>query len=686
MSGQTDASDDLIAELAKLMAEDARTDTDVSPAPSQPVRIPGGEVKAAAPAPQQREPFAPIRIPGDDTTRPAPENAAPPADDFKFDFGIDFAKERTEAVAPAPVAAPTAQSVRTEPSFGLEVSAPPQKPDESADIHDTIADLISAELASDGESDEAGPSLSEAQPRPRTEDNFAVPPVFGLGSAAPDQRRSASPAPQDEPEQPIVEEPVSVPAAPVEEAVEVPVTVAQSESAEPDPLDEIEKLVGPSVRLDPPPPSPALRSLATPTTSSAPRPAPTRVEPGIATPRPSAAPQGSVEDAILAAAAATGAAVEWVEPERDLAAGEDELDEMPVRRRAGFGISRAFVGPLVAITLLLIAGLGLYWVLGNTGGTSGPAPLLTADASAIKEVPETTTDPDAAPQSVVFNEISGVDSGANEQIVSRDQADADAVSAVASVSDPSLEGLVNRKVRTVTVRPDGTIVSGEDGLAGGAMLPVDRPQVPDVPGADFSTPDMVASAESARTATPAATTSATGQDATATTATPPAQIVEPGSTVSVVDASGNVLPGRTAPVPLTRPADYERLVAALAQRQSLAPQTVATPATQPTITPPATTATPVQATAPQAVASTGGTAPAYVQLSSQRTEDAARQSAQNIVNRYGSLFGGASLEVQRVDLGERGIFYRVRVPANSLESANAICTNVKAAGGDCFTM
>ena len=30
--------------------------------------------------------------------------------------------------------------------------------------------------------------------------------------------------------------------------------------------------------------------------------------------------------------------------------------------------------------------------------------------------------------------------------------------------------------------------------------------------------------------------------------------------------------------------------------------------------------------------------------------------------------------------------YRVRVPANSMSDANNICTNVKAAGGDCYTM
>ena len=79
-------------------------------------------------------------------------------------------------------------------------------------------------------------------------------------------------------------------------------------------------------------------------------------------------------------------------------------------------------------------------------------------------------------------------------------------------------------------------------------------------------------------------------------------------------------------------------------------------------------------------------APAYAQLSSQRSEAAARQSATEISNRYGTILGGANLEVQRVDLGERGIFYRVRVPATSRADASQLCANLKAAGADCLAL
>jgi len=220
----------------------------------------------------------------------------------------------------------------------------------------------------------------------------------------------------------------------------------------------------------------------------------------------------------------------------------------------------------------------------------------------------------------------------------------------------------------VTVRPDGTIVSGGDSVAGATMLPVDRPSVPDVPGADFSTPELIGSVDPSATA-------AENAAAEAAQAAPPVVPVQPGTTVPAVDAAGNPIAGKTAPVPLVRPTNFAR--------QAAVTPPVTTPATTtPVAAPVAATPTP----APSAVSAPVSSAPAYVQLASQRSEEAARETAQSIASRFGPIFNGANLEVQRVDLGERGIFYRVRVPADSLQSANSLCNNIKAAGGDCFTM
>ncbi|KKB83759.1 hypothetical protein VW29_13850 [Devosia limi DSM 17137] len=588
------------------------------------------------------------------------------------------------------------------------------------DEHDTIADLIAAELSSDTLAPavpaQSAPPADTAAPRPvldtpsqppRAEerardaepvaqrgqpesDSFKIPPVFGLGSRvtpvapAPSPSAPAHPASRIEPPavamgtpslamgtsspamgtpspamgtpspamgtpSPAMGTPRSAPIVPPAEPSPAP---SADDSVGLDPIDEIESLIGRAVRVDldsqhpasspapaAPVASPALRSLATPT---------------IPVPSQPAAPSrgySGADEAILAAAAATGAQIGWVEPPEELSSLAEPEPRRSRAPRAG-RFSRALVGPFIAVALLLVAGLGLYWVLG-LGGEPGPVPLLTADADPVKETPavDSTTSPQ---QSVVFNEIDGVVPGAEEQIVSRDQADLNEVTQVAT-PDLSEEGLANRKVRTVTVRPDGTIVSGDESVAGSAILPVDRPNVPAVPGA--AAPDLVAA--TAPAATPAEALPETPVAVTPEpVAVPP---VSPGSTVPAVDGNGTPIPGKTATIPLNRPATFRNPVASAPAPVNAVVGAPAAPAPAP-----------------------GTAAPAYVQLSSQPTEAAAVQSANEIVRRFGSLFGGASLEVQQTEVAGVGTRFRVRVPAASTQSANQICASVKSNGGDCF--
>ena len=81
---------------------------------------------------------------------------------------------------------------------------------------------------------------------------------------------------------------------------------------------------------------------------------------------------------------------------------------------------------------------------------------------------------------------------------------------------------------------------------------------------------------------------------------------------------------------------------------------------------------------------TGSGAPAYVQLSSQRSTADAQAALDSVQRKFGAALGGGKLEIQRVDLGAKGIYFRVRMPADSLQTATQICTAVKASGGDCF--
>lgn len=754
MAGQSDAADDLIAELAKLMAQDANG---ARPAevitPTFSVRIPGSD-SAPAPAPVPRFDFDRTVALAAEQLRPplvapaAPRTAAaeaPAPELFHFDFDIgtprrEPAAAETEVLAPEPV----------EPAMAAE----------STVDHDSIADLIEAELSAQpepvveaapapvappaqrpapqpsagwtptpvapnlgGQEQPTRPALRAVnlQPAPKSEqDRFKVPPVFGLGTKPASDVGQPVVAPAVAPAADVSTAPVVAAPGPVlrqpAPSVDLPSTPpAKENDFGRDPIDEIEDLIGRAMRVEfdkpaepvapvvaeRPAPSPALRTLATPVAPVAQQ-----------SPAPQAAPAVSpralsgADEAILAAAQATGAEIGWVE-----APEVDQADPVPLgaakRPRRSIGLPRAVAGPLVAVTLLLAAGFGLYWVLG-LGRDTGPAPLLTADASPTKETPAVQPDAAAAQQSVVFNEIDGVVPGAEEQLVSRDQADLNEVTQVPAATDLSEEGLANRKVRTVTVRPDGTIVSGDDSVAGSAILPVDRPLVPEVPGAEAASPELLASAATDGT-TPAATP-AVAATPEATAAAPVAAVapVQPGSVVPAVDLAGNPLAGKTAPVPMLRPAGLAQTTTPTAEVTSPVAAVVADPAAGNLLPPPPASSTlgalpgaePTVATQPAAAEPTAAvaipgavevealpnSAPAYAQLASLRTEEEARAAAQNLVTRFGPLFGGANMEVQRVDLGARGIYYRVRVPAESAQAASSICTNVIAAGGDCVLM
>lgn len=104
---------------------------------------------------------------------------------------------------------------------------------------------------------------------------------------------------------------------------------------------------------------------------------------------------------------------------------------------------------------------------------------------------------------------------------------------------------------------------------------------------------------------------------------------------------------------------------------------------------PAETAAPVVAVAPEPEVETETVAPAaatgwMVQLTSQRSEAQAKDAFSGLKQQYAGILGNASPAIARADLGNRGIFYRVRVVAGSRGEADRMCGALKAQGGDCF--
>jgi cell division protein FtsN len=196
-------------------------------------------------------------------------------------------------------------------------------------------------------------------------------------------------------------------------------------------------------------------------------------------------------------------------------------------------------------------------------------------------------------------------------------------------------------VQTFVVRPDGTVVATEPGTAEDPVpaqqeqLAAQTEQIEPVPVATVAIGDPAASASA-----PA--------DAPATSE-PPVAAAEPA--------------------PIAAPASSEE-----AQIAAVGPAPVAV------------------APEPQAAASAAVPAPGeaagggyVVQVSSQRSQDQAEAAFADLQQRYGSVLGGLNSSIQRADLGEKGVYYRVRVgPWTSREEAVSVCEALQGAGGTCF--
>lgn len=795
-TGQADtSSDDLIAELARLMASDAKAEkppvaavTSAS-APSAEVRIPSGSfripgmdepvqpsrpaldfgqpvapppVPQATPMPSQDRPaalppepavddrprvsspmpaFAHLATPTPAASKPAatfapsqslntqpraPQPASPIVEPFKFDFGvINPAPVAPAAPAPAPIPMPDVpprpqaaapQAPVFAGSSGQEsAKEQPRAPEQVAAAepeHDPIADLIAAELDAHPQPDPAqsdAPQSFVLKPAPVTPvvRPVATPVAARATPISPSPIAPARPAPgvinTATPARvaPAAPQPAATRSEPAfndfgssdfglgPKTADKPVAA----SAPMDPIDEIESLIGEAVRveLSAPPRSEPAPSIRLDAARPAPSPAVSQQSPVVPPLNAQFAPRRSslkdrpsdaevhaaAEEAILAAAAVTGAEVGRI---RNVEQDSRAKPERAAKASRAPTNLKPLIGIAVAGTLLLAAGFGLYWVLG-LGRGDGTAPVLTADATPVKQAPEVTEPVAEAPRSVVMDEIDGVAPAEGEQLVSRDQSTDEAVVAAEPVeSDGTEAGLTNRKVRTVTVRPDGTIVSGDDAVAGAAQLPVERPNVPEMPAAGLDGSDLL-------TGVPA-------PDAAADPIGALAAQVDPATPVTAevpATAPANIDPTLVAPVPAPRIINREALAAALptVQPTSAVNAVVADPAATGLATTtggqqidllgnPAPVEQPQQAAAPLV------NAPAYVQLSSQRSEGEAQAAGAEMVRRFGGLFNGQQPIIRRVDLGSKGIFFRVWLPSNSMQEASQICGSIKANGGDCF--
>jgi len=234
-------------------------------------------------------------------------------------------------------------------------------------------------------------------------------------------------------------------------------------------------------------------------------------------------------------------------------------------------------------------------------------------------------------------------------------------------TNPEVVAVAPRKVRTMMVKPDGSLVARED------PAPEAAPQVaaaePADPAPQHVAPAAQAGAEQTGTVAPAtdqASDQPTDQVASAaqTEAAEPLKPAEAPKAEAKAEAKTQTTHTQSANTPATVP---------------VAPQR---PSDQPVDVVGEVKPDQVASISPSAAAAGGGSW--SMQIASQPTVESAQSTYQDLQRRYGSVLSGRTANIVKAEIAGKGTFYRVRVPAQSRNDAINLCTSYKAAGGNCF--
>jgi len=345
----------------------------------------------------------------------------------------------------------------------------------------------------------------------------------------------------------------------------------------------------------------------------------------------------------------------------DQAYAADDYEEEAPRRRSGFVVIAAVLG------LAVLGTAGAFAYRAMFGGSMMPAlpPIIKADDGPNKIVPNTNTASTSAPQ-----DASNSNSG--EKLVSRQEQPVDM---------PSPVNPAPRVVSTIPIFPD------PNSAQAGNVPPPPAPAFP-VPAAPIASapPPAPAVAQPPSAVAAAAPMGVPAPKKIHTVAVGPDQMNGPGPNVAttaqmpVTQSLPMAAPAPRAvrPAPAPRANDPNAPLSIVPGQSSAAPPPPMPVHTHTAMAEPTPTASGEAATS----SSSGGYA---VQVTSQRSAAEAKSAFQALAAKYPDQLGGHQPMVKRADLGDKGIYYRALVgPYASMEQAASMCSNLKAAGGNCI--
>lgn len=322
---------------------------------------------------------------------------------------------------------------------------------------------------------------------------------------------------------------------------------------------------------------------------------------------------------------------------------EEDQPERRGRRRL------LLIGGALVVVIAAVAGSYAFLVSPKgPSGTAGQPPVIRAEQGPNKVVPNQPAKEQASGdgQKLIYDRVGGSATTGNEQVVSSEEQPVDVsqaaqpqprvIQTAPSSTTPTNAAPASaepKRVRTLTVRADGTIV--ED----------DATPMPAATGS-------VQSSAQPTVSTPIPLNAGTGEPVS-TNPTPLA------ATPSIV----NNVPNPTSPA---------RVATTTPPPAPAATPAPAAPATRTTAAP-AASATPVPSGA------------YVVQIASVRSEAEAQSTWRAMQSKYAGLLSGQPFSVKRADLGDRGVYYRAQVGSfGSREDAVGLCEALRSQGGDCM--
>ena len=320
-------------------------------------------------------------------------------------------------------------------------------------------------------------------------------------------------------------------------------------------------------------------------------------------------------------------------------ASEIEAEERPGQSR-----KRTLV-VLAAVVALTGGGLAATFLVRGGGAHSatasgGTAPTILADTAPIKvQPPETTNAATGGDGTTALLEKSASDNVANAKVVNAQErpvdldqlpktqqtaADTNNAEGAQQAASPFPEP---RKVKTILIRPDGTVVGeapAQQAVAGSSVTP----------GVVMPTP-----------ASP----------------TPAARSTSP------VAAEQAPTPKPTTPKATARAAVTPK------------------PATTTAVAKPKPTETAAAETAPVAASAAAGGGTFAVQLAAPPSEDEAKSTVSRLQKKFADSLSRYKPAIRKASSGTKSV-YRVRIENLSQDDAKALCTKLQAGGGSCFVI